>query len=129
MKNEQVELDSAGWDSDPEKEALAAQVRDREQTCTKVQIVGGRGWRHCVESVEVSNHWPPGSSAQPADFVRVGLKKSAGTCIEISLDGAEPKPVDSVALTFRGGSEIHAVIESFALVVRKLSAISELRDP
>ena len=123
MQQEHTNLDKAAPD-------LITEARNHEKTCTKVQIIGGRGWRdHWVEFVEVSDHWPPGSSSQPDDFVQIRLKKPAGACMEVSVGGAEPIPVDLLALRFRGTAEIHSVIASLELLVRKLKAISELRDP
>jgi hypothetical protein len=46
--------------------------------------------------------------------------------MEASVNNAEPKLVDSVALTFRGDAEIDAAIDSLEFLARKLRAVREL---
>ena len=109
------------WDHIKEDLAREAEARDRGQT--KFEISGRRDWDGpCVGFVEFSSNGPQGGDAGYGGFVRVAFTNAASTCIEVSVDHAPPKDVQTVAITFRGDAEIDAFIESIEFVATKLRA-------
>jgi hypothetical protein len=45
---------------------------------------------------------------------------------QVGVDGAEPKPVESVTITFRGNEEFDAAAECFQFLATKLKRIRKL---
>jgi hypothetical protein len=127
MTDELIELDAVAWDQIEQDELRAAEVRDRGQMSLKGQIVGSRKWlSHCVGSVEFSTNGPQGGAAGHGGFLRVTFQNNASTCIDVAVDHAVLKLVNTVALTFRGDAEINAVIDSLEFLARKLRATRRL---
>jgi hypothetical protein len=109
------------------------ELRDREaNTSGKVSIKGetsGRKEWHgaCDGLFDFSTNGPQGGDAGYGGFLRVSFTNFASTCMEVAVNGANPQPVDSVSIAFRGDAELHAAADCFEFLAAKLKYIRKLR--
>jgi hypothetical protein len=93
------------------------------------EIAGHFDWDGlCAGSLQFCTNGPQGGDAGYGGFLRVTFINSASTCVEVAVDGAEPKPAGSIMITFRGDAEIKAAMDCFEFLAAKLKSIRELRN-
>jgi hypothetical protein len=97
-------------------------------TNIKGEISGRHNWDDGLRGgpVEFCTNGPQGGDAGHGGFLRVTFHNSASTCIEVAVDHAEPKAADTIAITFRGDSEIAVAIEAIEFLAAKLKIIRDL---
>jgi hypothetical protein len=105
------------------------EAQPRGQMSISGEIAGRFDWNcHCDGRFEFCTNGPQGGGASYGGFLRIAFTNFASTCIEVAVDGAEPKPADSIAITFRGDAEIAVVTECFEFLVSKLKSIRKLHS-
>jgi hypothetical protein len=103
------------------------EARNTGQTRIEGKLSGRYSWDGaCIGFAEFCTNGPQGGDAGWGGFVRFAFTNSASTCIEVAVDGAEPRLANSVEIIFRGDAEIDAAIRSLEFISAKLKAIREL---
>jgi hypothetical protein len=103
------------------------EARNTEQMRIDGELGGRYNWDGlCVGFAEFSTNGPQGGDAGWGGFLRFAFTNSASTCIEVAVDGAEPRLANSVAISFRGDAEIDAAIRSLEFITAKLKALRNL---
>jgi hypothetical protein len=98
------------------------------QVALKGELAGRYCWDgYCVGSAEFCTNGPQGGDAGHGGYLRVTFSNAASTCMEVAIDGAEPRFADSIAINFRGDAEIDAAIASLEFFASELRSIRKLR--
>jgi hypothetical protein len=93
------------------------------------EIAGRYDWHgYCVGRFEFCTNGPQGGGAGHGGFLRIAFTNSASTFMEVAVNGGEPKPVNSIAITFRGDAELDVARECLQFLTSKLNSIRELRS-
>jgi hypothetical protein len=101
--------------------------RNPEHMHINGEITGRFDWHgYCAGQFEFSTNGPQGGDAGHGSFLRLAFTNFGSTCIEVSVDGAEPKPANSIAITFRGDAELDVARECLEFLVSKLNSIRQL---
>jgi hypothetical protein len=116
------------FDYDPDHELRECEAKNRGQVSIDGEILGRKEWHGACDGLfEFSTKGPQGGNARSGGFLRVSFTNFASTSMEVALNGADPQPVESVSITFRGDAELHDAAECFEFLAAKLRYIRKLR--
>jgi hypothetical protein len=91
------------------------------------EITGRFDWDgYCIGSLQFSTNGPQGGGAGYGGYFQITFTNSASTCMEVAVDGVEPKLANSITIKFCGDAEMHAITEGLEFLVAKLKLIGPL---
>jgi hypothetical protein len=116
------------FDYDPDQECRDWEAKTAGKVSIRGEISGRKEWHgFCDGLFEFRTNGPQGGDAGHGAILRISFTNYASTCMEVGVNGAEPKLVDAISITFRGDAELDAAAECFEFLAAKLKRIRKLR--